>query len=220
MEFEVGRTPPVPLTGGRRSADPRPARTRAAILAAVERLPGLPPDQVTVAAIARDAGVSRSAFYTQFSGLEELLSASLSEAARSIDPGGVPSGARASRRDMARASLSRLVAHIDARATFFTAAIEWKLTVGAYHAALEGYEGRVRQLIDAVRASAPTDPRIPPATETDIVAPFIAGGLMAAMTAWLRTGQATPKADLVEQLLKLLPGWLTSDENTTISKGG
>lgn len=121
---------------------------------------------------------------------------------------------------MARTSLSRLVAHIDARATFYTAAIAWKLTVGVYHAALEGYEERVRQLIDAVRASAPTDPHIPPATETDIVASFIAGGLIAAVTTWLQTGQATPNAALVEQLLKVLPDWLTSDENALSGQGG
>lgn len=202
-----------------RSVDPRPARTRAAILAAVERLPGVAAHQVTVAAIARDAGVSRSAFYTQFSGLEELLSAALAEAAQQIGPEDPAPGASkslGSRRSMIRASLSRLVAHVNARATFYTAAIGWKMPLGVHYAAQTAYAEQVRRLISAVRESAPDDPRLPPPAETDQAAVFVAGGLTAALTAWLGAGRPAPTENLVDQLLELLPGWLTSDETTAV----
>jgi len=208
--------------GASRSADPRPARTRAAILAAVERLPGLPAGQVTAAAIARDAGVSRSAFYTQFSGLEELLSAVLAEAAQLIGPQEGSShlcSGFSSRGDMTRASLSRLVAHVDARATFYAAAPTWKIPWGVHDAALAAYAEQLRRLISAIRESALTDSSVPPPSETDLAAEFVAGGLLAALMAWIRTGRAAPTETLVEQLLGLMPGWLVSDETAVAGNG-
>jgi 8-hydroxy-5-deazaflavin:NADPH oxidoreductase len=219
MNTETAPTRTKEPAGEGRSADPRPARTRAAILAAVERLTGVAADQVTVAAIARDAGVSRSAFYTQFSGLEELLSVLLTEAAQRIGPEALTPGASkgfGSRRSMVRTSLFRLVAHVDARATFYTAALGWKMSWGVHDAAQTAYAEQVRRLISAVRESAPADPPLPPSAATDQAATFVAGGLLTAVTAWLRAGRATPRETLVDQLLELLPGWLTSDETTTV----
>jgi AcrR family transcriptional regulator len=201
-----------------RAADPRPARTRAAILAAVERMPSLPPEQVTVAAIARDAGVSRSAFYTQFTGLADLLSEVLGETAQHLGPDPLTSPAAptaAGRRDLVQASLTRLVAHVEGRLTFYRAAYSWKIPLAVHDAAQEAYAEQIRRLIAAVRSSAPDDPRVPPSSATDLAATFVAGALIAVLTAWLRTDRAIPSADLIDQLLGLLPEWLTEETPTT-----
>lgn len=65
-----------------RAPDPRPARTRAAIKDAVARLAERPGNDMTVNAITREAGVSRSAFYDQFSDLDALAIDMLAEVFR------------------------------------------------------------------------------------------------------------------------------------------
>ena len=59
-------------SSGERAPDPRPARTRAAIFTAAREL-SADDGEVTVNALAKRAGVSRAAFYSHFSGLDDLL---------------------------------------------------------------------------------------------------------------------------------------------------
>lgn len=54
-----------------RAPDPRPARTRAAIIRAVETL-GATPGQLNVSNIVKEAGLSRSSFYSQFSDVSDI----------------------------------------------------------------------------------------------------------------------------------------------------
>ena len=61
-----------------RAQDPRPARTRAAIFAAARDLTSAD-GEVTVNALAKRAGVSRAAFYSHFSGLDDLMGAMLQQ---------------------------------------------------------------------------------------------------------------------------------------------
>lgn len=196
------------------SGDPRPVRTRAAIFAAVERLSEASSNDVTVAGIAREAGISRSGFYTQFSGLEELISAMVSQAAEQFgaiarqgagdDPGG-------NRRSLARASLSRLVEHVNSHLAFYHAAMSWKVSLSVHDATIATYAAQIRKLIDAVTELAGADDRLPKQGEVELVSQFIAGGLSTAITAWLRSHQATPVPEFIDQLLALLPEWLTSE---------
>lgn len=180
------------------------------MLAAVERLHDLPIEQVSITAIAQRAGVSRSVFYTHFSGLEELLAAVLTETADSAGP--LEPTDNASPRQLARDFLERLVDHIDSRATFYTAALAWRTTVGVHDAAVADYARRLRTLIEMVRRNGPRRAAIPSVEETDFTATFIAGGISAALTVWLQDGRVTPKTLLIDRLLELLPGWLLSDE--------
>jgi len=169
-----------------------------------------------VAAIARDAGVSRGAFYSQFSNLEELLGVVLSDtAARLAEPS--PEGDAASAgtaRERARAALTRLVGHVAARSAFYTAASTWKTSSVVHEATRDAYAAQVRTLIEAVRETAPHRLGMPTEEQFDFAATFVAGGLIAALSAWLRTNRATPSATLVEELLALLPEWLVADEVT------
>lgn len=198
----------------RRAPDPRPARTRSAIIAAVERLPDLPAEQVTVSAIARDAGVSRSVFYTHFSGLEDLLSAVLAETAEKINPSAGETGGL-SALQLSTTSLKRLVDHVQSRATFYKAAFAWNTTAGLHQAAIEGYARHIRDLTESIRSSTSSHRALPPIDYTDFAATFVAGGFIAALTDWLRTGQTIPSEALVQKLLGLLPEWLVSDGETS-----
>jgi hypothetical protein len=82
-----------------------------------------------------------------------------------------------------------------------------------------GSDSGLAPRIYSVRESAPEDPRVPPQDHTAFAATFVAGGLIAALTAWLRTNRSAPSATLVGQLLGLLPEWLVSDEATPHKNG-
>lgn len=213
MKLDGDHAPERPASSDR-SPDPRPARTKAEIFAAVDRLSEVSPSDVTVAAIARNAGISRSAFYTQFAGLEELLSAIVSQTAEqfgSVARNSVNADSGVDRRHMARASLSGLVDHVNAHIAFYSAAMSWKVSLSVHDATTAAYAAQIRELIGAVRERAPTDIRLPEPTEIDLIAQYVAGGLAAAVTAWLRSYRATPAPEFIEQLLALLPEWLTSE---------
>jgi AcrR family transcriptional regulator len=193
--------PPSP-----RAADPRPARTRAAIQAAVERLTATAGAEVTVNAIAQEAGVSRTSFYAQFEDLDALAVSMLVDAFRDIGHDDVvarrAAGADAHR--AARSSAFRLVEHIAARRAFYRASLDWKLTA------------RVREVVEAafaeqVLVSLDVAPgRLPAGLDRRDAARFVAGGVLAVLTAWLRDDDAPTDPEAVaDRLVSLLPGWLT-----------
>jgi len=70
----VGLTgvPPAAFTRTVDLSDPRAQRTRALLLAEFERQLALHGEMPTVASLVRDAGVSRSSFYSHFTSIEEL----------------------------------------------------------------------------------------------------------------------------------------------------
>jgi AcrR family transcriptional regulator len=181
---------------------------------AIDRLGALSPHQVTVAAIAREAGVSRSVFYTQFSGLEDLLSEVVAQTAERFGSAAreaIIAGGFASRRELALESLARLVEHVDTHATFYAAAASWKMTMAVHESTTRSYAAHIQVLVATVRDYAPEDHRLPNDGEANLVAEYIAGGITAAVTAWLRADRATPGPVFCEQLLALLPEWLNAD---------
>jgi AcrR family transcriptional regulator len=207
---DVADGPPGEATAHRRASDPRPARTRAAILASIERLSHLDAHQITITAITAEAGVSRSVFYKHFGSLGELLNAVLADSASSVTHLEVVAGA--SPRTVMTEALTQLVSHVGSRAMFYRAALGWTASVSIHDAAVAGYTLRLRILIDLVRESSPNS-LVPPKDVTDFASTFLAGGLVAALTNWLLTGQATPEATLVDELLELMPAWLTTDNH-------
>jgi AcrR family transcriptional regulator len=194
--------PPSP-----RAADPRPARTRAAIHAAVERLTATAGAEVTVNAIAQEAGVSRTSFYAQFEDLDALAVSMLVDAFRDIGHDDVVArrAAGADAHQAARSSAFRLVEHIAARRAFYRASLDWKLTA------------RVREVVEAafaeqVLVSLDVAPeRVPAALDRRDAARFVAGGVLAVLTAWLRDddASATDPEAVADRLVSLLPDWLT-----------
>lgn len=63
--------PPHKQKNENRAPDPRPARTRAAILQAVEAL-GVNGGEINVSNIVKEAGLSRSSFYSQFKEVSDI----------------------------------------------------------------------------------------------------------------------------------------------------
>jgi len=187
-----------------RATDPRPARTRAAIIEAVEKLVADPETEVSVNALARTAGVSRSSFYAQFADLDDLAVAMLVDTFRDIgldDLEGrkIPD---ADLRTLARASNRRLVAHIGQRSAFYRASLEWRLSGRVHESVVSAYAQQVLATMAAL------GDRVPPHVVHEDAARFIAGGAIAMLTGWLRADAPGGQGAMAERLVAAMPEWL------------
>jgi AcrR family transcriptional regulator len=187
-----------------RATDPRPARTRAAIVEAVEKLVADPEAEISVNAVARAAGVSRSSFYAQFADLDDLAVAMLVDTFRDIGLEDLE-GRRipdADLRTLARASNRRLVAHIGQRSAFYRASLEWRLSGRVHESVVSAYAQQVLATMAAL------GDRVPPHIVHEDAARYVAGGAIAMLTAWLRADAPAGPDAMAERLVAAMPDWL------------
>lgn len=183
----------------RTSTDPRVARTRAAISAAVHQLSGADAD-ITVTAIVRTAGISRASFYSHFASLDELARALTRDAVESIEDlwshdAGAPAEA------MWRAQ-RRLVDHYAANRRLYAA-------VAALPVSKEAHLADVRGTAAVIERAIAEHPGRPPQLDAGAVARFVASAVHGLIDAWL-TGEVVIDDDaVVEHLVRLLPPWLS-----------
>jgi AcrR family transcriptional regulator len=185
-----------------KAVDPRPARTRAAIYSAVTELTGDPGREISVNAILRASGVSRSGFYAHFTGLDDLLVAMMSDAYRDIavtystSHGAHPALA-------ARRAQEQLVAFISARRAFFRSSLDWPVSSRAHETVTQAHADGIHDAIAARGDAAPAG------VDIDDLALFIAGGVVAVLTRWIREGDdMVPESVIVDRLLSVMPSWL------------
>ncbi|SKC43938.1 TetR/AcrR family transcriptional regulator [Okibacterium fritillariae] len=185
-----------------RVEDPRPARTRAAIIGAVETLSAAG-DEITVAAIVAEAGISRSTFYTQFRDLDALAVDILTAAFTEIEALDLRLRQSTSPLETARATTAHLVAEFDRRRSLYAGVLGSRTTTEAHRAVHDAF---AEQALDTMRATVPEhlDPRV--------TADYVAGGSMAVITAWLLSDDPLPASRVQDHLLALLPPWLINDE--------
>jgi len=206
----MGRTDAIvtPLhqtrSGIRTSGDPRVARTRQAILDAVEEL-AAGDEPITVAAIVRAAGIGRSSFYTHFSGIDELAVELLGGVFRTIGAEDVElrrnrvvTGAEA-----ARVAQVRLVGHLVQHRALYASMLALPFTSAVYTQAVEGYAAQVRATIALL-------PEIPHGLSADAVAIYTASGSLGLLAHWVRSDDPVPADVLVDQLMSLVPVWLAA----------
>ncbi len=187
-------------TALRSSADPRPGRTRQAILGAVHVLAGEEREAITVGDIVAQAQISRSAFYTQFAGIDELALSVLSEA---LDEMMVLDGLRtdaseSSRSDVARMGLSAFVQHVEENRALYASVLSLPFTYLTYTRFIEALAARVAEAIEAA-GLIDDQPRIR-STST-----YVAGGLLAVLHLWLRGELPGTAETLVDELMALHP---------------
>lgn len=191
-----------------RAEDPRPARTRAAIYEAVADLTTDPDADVSVNAILRASGVSRSGFYAHFAGLEDLLVGMLSDAFRDISVmySAASQDVEADGDSTARIAQEQLVAFVSDRRKFFRASLDWPVGSRAHETIVQAYARGMRDAIDARGGAAPQG------VDADDLATFLAGGSVALLTKWIREedDDFTPQNVVVERLLAVMPDWLVN----------
>ncbi|GAB3302646.1 TetR/AcrR family transcriptional regulator [Pseudoclavibacter terrae] len=197
----------MPTTATPRSPDPRPARTQAAIVAAVEELSARG-DEVTVPAIVAEAGVSRSTFYAQFRDLDALAVRILTEVFTQIEELDLSLRASATPIETARATTSQLVAEFAKRRTLYAGVLGSRTTTEAARAVRAAF---AEQALGTMQLT------VPAGLDPKVAAEYVAGGSLAVITAWLLSDTPEPTERVQQQLLALLPAWLINDDKDTPS---
>lgn len=186
-----------------RAEDPRPARTRAAIVAAVEALSARG-EEVTVPAIVAEAGISRSTFYTQYRDLDALAVAILTTVFTDIEALDLELRRRDTTSvETAQATTTQLVAEFARKRSLYSGVLGSRTTTEAHRAVQDAFAA---QALDTMRATVPDD------VDPRLAADYVAGGSLAVITAWLLSEQPAPTEHVQRQLLSLLPAWLLTDE--------
>ena len=186
-----------------RAVDPRPARTRAAIYAAVESL-SRGSEPVTVNAISKKANVGRTSFYAQFASLDDLAIAMLVDTFHEIGADDVVDrrSRDADARNIARRAAARLIEHIADRRSFYAASLDWRVTSQVQEALAAAFGDQVRVSMDVM------GDRVPAQLNADDAARYIGGGAIALVVGWLRDPNPAPAAEMSERLLAVMPDWL------------
>ncbi|VXB99278.1 TetR/AcrR family transcriptional regulator [Pseudoclavibacter sp. 8L] len=197
----------MPTTATPRSPDPRPARTQAAIIDAVERLSARG-EEVTVPAIVAEAGVSRSTFYTQFRDLDALAVRILTEVFTEIEALDLRLRAAATPIETARATTSQLVAEFAKRRTLYAGVLGSRTTTEAHRAVRAAF---------ADQALGTMQLTVPEGLDPKVAADYVAGGTLAVLTAWLLSDAPEPIERVQQQLLALLPTWLINEDKDPTS---
>lgn len=186
-----------------RAEDPRPARTRAAIVAAVEALSERSAE-VTVPAIVAEAGVSRSTFYSQYRDLDALAVAILTDAFTEIEVLDLALRRTATPTETAQATTARLVAEFARKRSLYAGVLGSRTTTEAHRAVQDAF---AEQALGTMRAT------VPEHVDPVIAADYVAGGSIAVITAWLLSDRPASTEHVQRQLLALLPPWLIDERN-------
>lgn len=184
--------------------DPRPGRTRAAILRAVDQLLLRGAQDVTVQDVAAEAGISRTTFYSQFRDLDDLATQLMGAAFAQIETLDLELRGTTSPLETARRTTGELVAHFEARAPFYAAVLSW----GAGGAAL-----RAAQDVFAAQALGTMREAAPPDVNAEMAADYVAAGSIALLATWLRSRDPAPAHIIQHHLIALLPAWLVDGEH-------
>lgn len=190
--------------------DPRPARTRAALRGAAQRLASEGVD-VTVDTISRSAGVSRTAFYSHFDSLDALAVETLIHEFEAIGVDDVLERDAGTEgvRVIARRAARRLCHHIDAKRDFYRATLDWRLTAQAHDTIVTAFA----RVVAVSMAHLRTPP--PGGLDADGHALYIAGGAIALIRRWVRDDDPVTPAQMTTQLLAAMPSWLVGDPETS-----
>jgi AcrR family transcriptional regulator len=180
-------------------ADPRAARTRQGILAAVARLHSADGGDISVSDIVREAKISRSSFYAHFSSLDDLAVALLRQEFASV----AAPAARASHPAASlRESYTRLVQHFSQRESIYSYALGLPLSRRAFDDVIAGYAEQVLASFDSPTSEAD-------AIRARLAATYVAGGTVSLLSAWVADHHDISADQLVDELMALLPPWLS-----------
>jgi AcrR family transcriptional regulator len=181
-----------------RSSTTKVARTRQAIFDAVETIEADAP--VTVGEVVRRAGISRAAFYTHFSGLDELALAIMHDMLERISALHLEARGTtyAGWRETSTAMLRRNVEHMVHNRNLYLTVLGMPGSSGAFEAA-------VVELTGAIALSFEQMPVVPDALKIDDASRFIASGTLAMIIHWMRNDPAMPVDEMVARLITFFP---------------
>ncbi|WP_394255385.1 TetR/AcrR family transcriptional regulator [Pseudoclavibacter helvolus] len=190
--------------------DPRQARTRTALRAAIYELAAAQPiSEVTVARVARAAGITRDTFYRHATAPESLLAAFLGE---EIDTLMAPleslpasSGTELSVFDEPERELLR---HVARHAQIYRNAMTPRLTGPVRDTLVDRIESGLLAHLERHAEIAPAaQPGIPRERHFRLLAAYAGGGTVSAIEEWLREGDLGDVDAAARTIIAASPDW-------------
>lgn len=162
-------------------------------------------------ALAKRAGVSRAAFYSHFSGLDELMGAMLQKMLdRAQARGHEYTQQGRSIQDGVRFGFGMLAAYVELHQAFLRGALDWKFSHRTYMVLLDTMTALHAEALRALGDEVPVHAR------TEAVPRWIVGGCIALVEHWLvateeqaAEGMALDATELLASLLATAPDWYT-----------
>lgn len=195
-----------------RAPDPRPQRTRAAIFAAAQEM-GAEDSDVTVNALAQRAGVSRAAFYSHFSSLDDVMCGIIEQMVEQVmeEEPEIPEGFTP--HQLVCSEIYAMCDYVSEHRAFLRGMLTWKISHRAYGSMVDMFSKLFKygyMLLDCCF------PENLPREET---ARFHGGGVAEMLVAWLRkseqdvaAGRQVNSDELAESVIRVLPSWYTGIE--------
>lgn len=193
-------------TRSTRAIDPRPARTRAALLDAVHSIVEAG-GAVELTEVLSISGVSRSSFYTHFTSLDDLSLNMLIREFSAISGDDVVDRAVGSDdvRAIARRAAARLITFVHEKRQLYRASLSGQLSMRSSDALVDAFAQAVLRSMDFLQHSPP------PGLDHAGHARFIAGGAIALLRDWLASDQPAPPELMTDRLISAMPTWLVGD---------
>ena len=167
--------------------------------------------EVTVNALAKRAGVSRAAFYSHFSGLDELMGAMFQQMFDAAWARGRTFAAeKQNQQDAVQFGFGMFVAYVERHHAFLRGALDWKFSHRTYMI-----------LVDTMtmlhgEAFGNLGDQVPERLRTESTGRSIAGSELALAAQWLleteqQAAEGVPldATSLLEKILTSAPGWYT-----------
>ncbi|MFF5075419.1 TetR/AcrR family transcriptional regulator [Actinoplanes sp. NPDC000266] len=203
-----GHEPDVRRAERATNRDPRSVRTRSRLVTAMREAVEEPGAELSVSAIAARARVNRGSFYAHFAGVEDLAVEALTDvflAVASLDAAARRDHTEPAR-ETSRRSLVEVVEFIGARGDIYRPLLgEGR---NAFYAAIE--DAFTERTLDTLRRL----PGLPPGTDIETTARFVAAGSVGVIAWWLRDPGRCSAERLGLRLAEVLPPWFTTDPAT------
>jgi len=177
-----------------RAPDPRPARTRAAILAAIERL-GREDKELSVSQVVSEASLSRSSFYSQFTDIGNVAVQLIREF---YEQSSHASELTAQPNNLAEAT-SALLAEFNSKRYLYATVLGSSAAVSAEWEVCEIIANEWTPII-ATQAPSHVSP--------EFAAVHLASGHLACIVTWLRSETPASFEEIETQLHDMLPAWV------------
>lgn len=191
--------------------DPRQLRTRHRLRETMYRLAaGKPIDQITVAEVAREAGVTRDTVYRHGADPVRLLAGFLGEELQELiarSTTGLP--ASVARGGTVFDDAEReLLAHIVQHAEIYRNALGSRLIGPVRDVLIDSIAGGLHEHLAAHPQIAPSaDARIPADLHAKMLVAYASAGTVAAIEEWLRTGDLSEADAAARTVLAASPSW-------------
>ena len=184
--------------------------TRARVESAALRLVADEPlDDVTVTALASDAGVTRETFYRHYSGVADALARALeAELQIIVDDNSALPATSVTNDSVFRAPTAQLVRHMDARRIVYRHAMNPRLHPQLHdlltryvHVGLQRHLEQHPEIAPRIRDAAPT------AFGRRALSAYAAAGTVGVLEEWLMSDEPHDPGLLVDEILAAAPEW-------------